>query len=247
MQLTYIDLDRRVAQYRSQRWVAPRNWDALQKRLALSWLYHDHALEGIALQPEDIHRALHNQPARHHCDGLLLKKIRQNMAGFESTTKALRDGLVLDLEGVKQFHVFLCKEGAAPAGRYRKHEGPIAPYTHELTHPPSISYRLRKLVDNLENLYPTMHPVRAAALLHHEFMAIWPFDGRSATAGRLLLNFWLMSAGYPPAIIHGMDRQSYYNALEGEPEAMIPVIVNALEGTLRCAESFFSQRESRIA
>jgi Fic family protein len=54
-----------------------------------------------------------------------------------------------------------------------------------------------------------MSTVERTAELHARFVKIHPFiDGKGRT-GRLLLNFELMKAGYPPAIIRKEDRLSY--------------------------------------
>ncbi|RQR57781.1 Fic family protein [Burkholderia sp. Bp9125] len=60
-----------------------------------------------------------------------------------------------------------------------------------------------------------LHPVARAAQLHTRFVRIHPFvDGNGRTA-RLLLDFELMKAGYPPAAIRTKDRRAYYDALDG--------------------------------
>lgn len=45
-------------------------------------------------------------------------------------------------------------------------------------------------------------------------MKIRPFFDGNGRTGRLLLNFELMKAGYPPAIIRKEDRLAYYDALD---------------------------------
>lgn len=248
MQLTTTDLDRRVAHYRFYRHMSPEAWVVFNKKIDLSLLFHDYAMDGLALSESEINRALRYEPARHHCDAELLDGIRCVMAGVSFIRCFSREkGAPLTLEDVKQFHAVLTPDESQCGGRYRKTEGPMVPYLHEITRTPSISYRLRKLVETMRTVYGEMHPVRAAALIHHEFMSIWPFDQRSATAGRLLLNHVLLSNNYPPAIIHAIDRQAYYQALCSRPEAMIPVIVEAVDTTLQCAENFFNRVEERVA
>lgn len=58
------------------------------------------------------------------------------------------------------------------------------------------------------------HPVTKAAEAHLEFVTIHPFiDGNGRTA-RILMNLLLMQYGYPPAIIHPIDRKEYIDSLE---------------------------------
>jgi hypothetical protein len=246
MQLMYIDLDRRVAQYRAHRLIHPHTWSTFQERLQLSWLVHDYALEGVALDHAEIERALGHTPARHHCDSVLRDNIRHTHRAITQVCQLPERG-GLTLEDLKHFHTLLCAPGEPRAGRYRKQGEPPQPYNHEVTRASSISYRLRKLVETIEEELLPMHPVRAAALVHHEFLSIWPFDDRSGAAGRLLMNDWLMRAGYPPAIIHACDRHLYYSALEGDPEQMVSLVRRSLESTLRCAEHHMRRSEHQIA
>jgi len=59
-----------------------------------------------------------------------------------------------------------------------------------------------------------MHPVLRAAELHTRFVKIHPFVDGNGRTGRLLLNFELMKAGYPPAVIRKEERLAYYDALD---------------------------------
>ena len=74
MNLTYLEFDHARSAY--------DELDGLERtkfleRLTLSWMYHDHALEGVVLAPEDIERALSGQPVRNYCDGVVAKVCRE--------------------------------------------------------------------------------------------------------------------------------------------------------------------------
>jgi Fic family protein len=53
-------------------------------------------------------------------------------------------------------------------------------------------------------------------------------DG-SGRIGRLLMNYFLMRASYPPAVIHASDRQSYYEALKAGPEALRGLLIESMD------------------
>jgi Fic family protein len=72
-------------------------------------------------------------------------------------------------------------------------------------------------------------------------MRCFPFDEKTGMVGRLLMNAVLIRGGYPPAIIHQMDRQTYFAALDGRREELIPVIVDAIRATIECAADFSRQ------
>ncbi|NJC27293.1 Fic family protein [Neolewinella antarctica] len=58
-----------------------------------------------------------------------------------------------------------------------------------------------------------VHPLILATIFHHEFVAIHPFDDGNGRIGRILMNFILMRAGYPLAVIPVSNRDEYYRSL----------------------------------
>lgn len=243
MQLTMIGLDRQVRHYEGYRTQDPEAWEAFEERLDLSWLHHDFAMEGVSLREADTRAALGHGLTRHHSEAQQHEKIRALWDAIAATRQRVAAGQgPLELEDIKTFHVELTGESDPRAGRYRKGQGPPSAYQHSVTRPPSISYRLRKLVDAMRGPYADLHPVQAAAHVHFDFMTTWPFDERSGTAGRLLMNWWLLRSGYPPAIFHATDRQAYYSALCAGPIPMTNLVVDALTTTMRSADAFFAER-----
>ncbi|NIG52480.1 Fic family protein [Chitinophaga sp. Cy-1792] len=58
-----------------------------------------------------------------------------------------------------------------------------------------------------------LHPLQLAALLHYRFVRIHPFDDGNGRLSRLLMNYVLLRANYPPAIIKSADKKNYLFAL----------------------------------
>jgi len=81
-----------------------------------------------------------------------------------------------------------------------------------------------------------LHPIKYAALAHYKLVYIHPFlDGNGRTS-RLLLNFILMQAGFPPVIVRKEDRQEYYDVLEtgnkGDIRPFVRFIADCSDRTL---------------
>jgi Fic/DOC family len=80
------------------------------------------------------------------------------------------------------------------------------------------------------------HPVVHAAVHHAWFERIHPFTDGNGRVGRLILNFMLGQAGYPPAVILASQRPRYLQALRtadgGNPHPLAEVIARAVSGTL---------------
>jgi Fic family protein len=73
---------------------------------------------------------------------------------------------------------------------------------------------MKSLIPHIEKFRKEHHPVKAAALIHKEFVFIHPFtDGNGRTA-RLLMNLILLQEGYSIAIIPPITRREYIDSLE---------------------------------
>jgi prophage maintenance system killer protein len=76
------------------------------------------------------------------------------------------------------------------------------------------------------------HPVITAALLHHQFVAIHPFDDGNGRMARIFMNLVLMQSGFPPVIIPLAERDAYYFALgkadAGETNDLVTYIAEKL-------------------
>lgn len=240
MNLTYLEIDHQRSHYDRLTGSAR---DAFMDRLVFSWLYHDHALEGVVLTDRDIWRALSGQPVRNYCDGLIQKSLlRQREIALSFFDPATRPD-ELSMDYIKELHGRLCDDGDDAAGRYRKRDTSPGVYNLSVVPQASISYYFRKFMDTYEDELRNYHPVRAAAIAHWEFMKVFPFDEKSGIVGRLMMNYLLVRAGYPPAIIHAHDRHHYFAALDGHRTDLVPVVVDAITAAIEAARIFSCQQE----
>lgn len=81
-----------------------------------------------------------------------------------------------------------------------------------------------------------LHPIELATLAHYKLVYIHPFlDGNGRTS-RLLMNLFLMRAGYPPVIIRKEQRYDYYEYLQtanlGDVRPFIRFVARCTEETL---------------
>lgn len=236
MNLAYLEIDYNRSAYDAM----PKAMrDAFIEKMLISWLYHEHALEGVVLTQQDIHRALTHRPCRNYCDGRIQQSQQLLHSALIDLLNAPKDrGQSVSLEWLKQIHTALCPDQSEQAGRYRKRDTSPGVYNLDVVPCSSISYYLRKFIDLYEDTYKGYHPVRAAAMTHWEFMKVFPFDERTGLVGRLLLNYILISNDYPPAIIHANDRHVYFQALNNHANDLIPVIVESIKSTIQAAEQF---------
>lgn len=99
------------------------------------------------------------------------------------------------------------------AGQYRNVDVFITGTDHK---PPSaidVPFKMREFIEWARKNYKKMNVIEFAAIFHHKFVHIHPFQDGNGRVGRLLMNIFLMQYGFPLAIIQKNDRQKYYRAL----------------------------------
>jgi Fic family protein len=186
---------------------------SLREKLMLEWTYHSNAIEGNTLTLRETKVVLEgitvggkslrdHFEATNHRDAILY--VESIVAKDEALSEwQIRNIHNLVLKGIDQ----------TEAGRYHQENVVIAGAS---TTPPDFLHlpeEMRALIE-WHDKSGGMHPVERAAELHTRFVKIHPFVDGNGRSGRLLLNFELMKAGYPPAIIQKEDRLAYYDSLD---------------------------------
>lgn len=242
MSLTYLEIDQARADYLE---LSDELRQAFDERLFQSWLYHDHMLEGVVLTESDIHRALIGRPCRNYCDGLVQKSLRRMRGAIHQLEADARSGVDISMDWLKDLHRQMCDVDDEHAGRYRKRDTSPGVYHLDVIPHKSISYYFHKFLEEWETELRGLHPIRAAAMAHWEFMRVFPFDERTGIVGRLMMNYILIKNFYPPAIVHANDRHHYFDALNGHRADMVPVVVEAMKGTIEAARVFRVRAEQQ--
>lgn len=125
---------------------------------------------------------------------------------------------VLDERTLKQIHYLVYKTTGERhlAGNYRTINVKILGSGHLTADFLNIHDEMKSFFEWKESAEKTLHPVEFAAQLHRRFVGIHPFVDANGRTARLLLNFTLTKAGYPPIIIKpdNQSRLDYINALE---------------------------------
>ena len=202
--------------------------------LHLSLIYHDSALEGEVLSHSEIKSAI--DPTIISDTSLIPSYDEINRfheaCQFAAQTAATGKKKPLKPEVVRTISGILAPEEKAKGCPYRKDNPLHRLYYHEISPPEKIAYRMRKFGEWLEGPeWQALNSIERAANAHHRLMRIFPWAKRSGKTARILSNLLLLQADYPLAIIHSIDRQRYYEALRGEPEALVSVYLEAIETT----------------
>lgn len=256
----FFELDTKLETLRQRRGAEdPRAVDAFHEKLDIGWIYHDNALEGVVLSYHEIKDALDRkmisdvslvslyEDIRNHKVGLdFIKELAQAQSGQRK-----KRGLIT-VELIKQLHELLTPEDKSKGSPYRKDNPLHRAYFHEIAPPDKIPLRMRKLCEWLDDEETeALHPLARAAGIHFRLMAIYPWTKNSGKVARLLMNLILLRDGYPPAVLHSIERQRYYDSLRAENGSLAALIIEALNTyAITCArflDELAEVRRSRVA
>lgn len=217
-----------------------------RKRLDLSWIYHDNALDGVVYSPTELEAAIANQPIT---DATLIPihdEIRQYAAAI-AVVRDLADKKKVDItpDTLKRLYVALDPEEAENKGplKYRKDMPLHRVYFHDISEPDKIAPEMKTFFQWVASAETKRlaHPTRIASKAHFTLLQIYPFAKHSGKIARLVMNLMLLHGGYPIAVLHATDRQRYYDALRTSPDALSTLITDALVNSLDSAIRYFER------
>jgi len=156
----------------------------------------------------------------------------------------------LTLQDILDIHkIILTKIDDSDAGRLRHTPVRISGSTTILPNPLKVPDLMNEFIAWLQTTKE--QPVQVAALAHYKLVTIHPFvDGNGRTA-RLLMNFILMQARFPPAIIKKEERHRYLTSLEigqtkDQLDAYNELIYDAVDRSLDIYLESFKPQESTM-
>lgn len=221
------------------------------KKLILSWIYHDYGLEGIVLDFQELLDALKMETINPRLDSntqALYLEIRSLHAAIEMLLRELERKK--GEESISKTFVHACYQklnenvkGQGDHSGFRTDDNRYGAYYHKCCPHQEIEQQLRKLLTSYNQTdQEEVHPLVQAAQFHYHFMRIMPYGRLSGRIARLLTNLILMRHGYPPAIIHTVERARYYEALAHYDEYEILIMLReALNSTVESGVEYLRQ------
>jgi Fic family protein len=122
------------------------------------------------------------------------------------------------------------------AGRFREGNELVRVGSHIAPHPNEIMEKIPEMLLNFYNA-DTTNIISKVALLHLEFEYLHPFIDGNGRIGRVINNYALLEAGYPPINIKFINRAEYYDTFtqydrNGKISGMEIIIYRALLNSL---------------
>ncbi len=211
----------------------------LREQFSVEMTYHSNAIEGNRLTLKETLLVLREgvtikgKNLQEHLEA----KNHEEAMNFLFEVVDSKKRLTLSHHLIRQLHQLVVKDTEASiAGTYRNTDVQILGSKHRPPPGYQVQEQMTKFLEKMTESKNKYHPVEFAALAHHRFVAIHPFEDGNGRTGRLLMNLILMRSGYPIAIIQKNDRTKYYNALDdadaGDVLGIVRIVAQAVERTL---------------
>lgn len=225
------------------------------QKLRLWWNYNSNAIEGNKYTLGETEVAIMHgltaraKPLKDYLD------IEGHQEAVHYLSELVREREVLTEASIRKLHeLLLVKPHEVDAetpdgqptrkliqpGRYKTEPNHVRTKTEEI-HYYASPIETPPLMEQLvawyrKELNGAIHPIEMAAIFHHRFTAIHPFDDGNGRLGRILMNLILMQRGYPPAVVQVSQRDDYLLALQaadsGNVDPIIEILANAVTASL---------------
>ncbi|MFY9422733.1 MAG: Fic family protein [Bacilli bacterium] len=204
-------IDRKKEELDTRRPLTEGEVKRLQEEFIVEYTYNSNAIEGNTLTLRETDMVLRGltvdrKPLKDHLEAVGHKE------AFEFVCELTKKNIQLSESIIKQVHYLVLADKKDDRGVYRRVPVRIMGAKHEPVQPYLIQPAIEQLIDAYN--WSTEHIVTKLARFHLEFESIHPFIDGNGRTGRLLVNFELMKAGYPPIDIKFTDRVAYYRAFD---------------------------------
>ncbi|MGI6497554.1 MAG: Fic family protein [Oscillospiraceae bacterium] len=189
--------------------------ERLGEQFVVEFTYNSNAIEGNTLTLRETDMVLRGltidqKPLKDHMEAVGHKE------AFEFISDLTKSNTPMSESVIKQVHYLVLADKKDDRGVYRRVPVRIMGAKHEPVQPFLIAPKMEQLMADFAE--SAEHIVPKLARFHLDFEGIHPFIDGNGRTGRLLVNFELMKAGYPPIDIKFTDRVAYYKAFDAYHE-----------------------------
>jgi Fic family protein len=230
----------------------PQQQHAFNEICIQAYIFHDSALEGTVVSRDEIASVFCSDIDAQYIRSRVLHEIRNhreqlnNMIAYAERVRhnnAVYRSAEITLEQILVTHEALFENVPRKNPGKLRSQTPIhIAYFHDLLDPKLVKEQLLSLCEKTRDPeFRTQHPINQAVLFHYHFMRIFPFMDGSGKVGRLFMNSFLLQGGYDLAIVHGSERQQYYETLREGPDSLRVLLLDSIESALDSRGTFLSE------
>ena len=204
-------IDRKKKELDNRRPLTEGEVERLREQFIVEYTYNSNAIEGNMLTLRETDMVLRGltigqKPLKDHIEAVGHKD------AFEFISELTKKNVPLNESIIKKIHYLVLADKKDDRGVYRRVPVRIMGAQYEPVQPYLIGPKMEQLIADFTK--STEHIVTKLARFHLEFESIHPFIDGNGRTGRLLVNFELMKAGFPPIDIKFTDRIAYYKAFD---------------------------------
>ena len=203
----------------------------LREALEIEFTYHSNAIEGNRLTFRETQLVIREgvtiggKSVRNHLEA-------RNHPRAISYVESLKDRDLAENDAL-ELHGMIFLGILENAGSFRKSQVFIE--GSDYLPPPAfeVPVLIKQLLEWLRKNPEELRPVEVAAVFHHRFVSVHPFDDGNGRVARLLMNLLLIKQGYPFTVVRNYDRRRYYDTLRKADGGDLAPFVNFIG---RCVE-----------
>jgi len=203
----------------------------LREAMEIEFTYHSNAIEGNRLTLRETQLVIREgvtvggKSVRDHLEA-------QNHPSAISYVESLKDRDLMEGD-VLELHRIIFSGVLESARGFRKSQ--VFVEGSDYMPPPAfeVPVLVKELLEWLGKNPEELRPVEVAAVFHHRFVSIHPFDDGNGRVARLLMNLLLIRQGYPFTVVRNYDRRRYYDTLRKADAGDLAPFVNFVG---RCVE-----------
>jgi Fic family protein len=227
------------------------------QKFRLDWNYHSNSIEGnsltfgetVAFLMEGV--TAKGKPLKDHLD------LRGHNEAIDFLQALVKDDRGITEAEIRELHKMILVEPyevkaqtadgrpttkTIQLGQYKTSPNHVETRTgaiHYYATPEETPAKMQELMMWYRENRDTLHPLVLAALFHHKFVAIHPFDDGNGRMTRLLTNLLLMQTGFPVIVIKTEEKSAYYGVLsQADAGVTAPLLEFFVERLIRSLEIY---------
>lgn len=211
----------------------------LHQDLRIRLTYHSNAIEGNTLSLRETQIVIEEgitiggHTLREHLEAT------NHAEAFDYLQQLVETPRPITIETILGLHTLVLKTIDPTAGQFRTTQVYIRGSNLTPPHHSQVSELMTQWVAWLDGAGLDYPPVVRAAIAHHGFVAVHPFEDGNGRTGRLLLNLLLMREGYPPAFLLRSWAERYRSALSAADHGRYNPIVNLIGQAVEAGLDFY--------
>lgn len=213
-QRLYERLLRKKAQLDHYRPLPSQVVQNLYEQFRVLLTYHSNAIEGNTLTLYETKLVVEYGLTTGDHSVREYREATNHARAWEEVTRLADATTPIDTDTVLHLHRVVMHDLRPTAGQFRTDAVLITGTDYRPPSPRRVPGMMEEWLAWIDGAGRSYAPVVRAAIAHHDFEAIHPFDDGNGRVGRLLLNLMLMRDGYAPALLLRDWRIAYIRALQ---------------------------------